>query len=67
MAGKSVGNGKVGSGGKTAMTPARAAAIQSHAAKTSGPVQKGSFPARAQTAAAINVNTGVVPAAGIKE
>lgn len=64
MAGKSGGNGK---GGKTAMTPARAAAIQSHAAKTSGPVQKGSFPARAQAAAAINVNTGVVPAVGSKK
>jgi hypothetical protein len=67
MAGKSGGNGKGGNGGKTAMTPTRAAAIQSHAVKNSGPVQKGSFPARAQAAAAINVNTGVVAATGTKK
>jgi ethanolamine utilization microcompartment shell protein EutS len=65
MAGKSGGKGTAG--GKTAMTPARAAAIQSHAAKTSGAVQKGSFSARAQAAAAVNVNTGAVPSAGAKK
>ncbi|MEB0014569.1 hypothetical protein QN416_23525 [Glaciimonas sp. Cout2] len=67
MTGKNDGNGNGGKAGKTAMTPTRAAAIQSHATKTSGPIQKGSFPARAQAAAAINVNTGVVPAIGAKK
>lgn len=61
MAGKSGGKSAAG---KVAMTPARAAAIQSHAAKTTGSIQKGSFAARTQSAAATNVNAGVVPAPG---
>lgn len=67
MAGKSGGNSRAEKGAKTAMTPARAAAIQSHAARTTGPIQQGSFEARAQAAAAVNVNTGVVPAEGTKK
>lgn len=59
MAGK---NGSKGGSGKNAMTPARAAAIQSRAMKTSGPVTADSFTARAQSAAATNVNAGIVPA-----
>lgn len=48
--------GKNGSNGaKTAMTPVRAAVIQSYATKTFGPVQRGGFAAMAQAAATINV------------
>lgn len=44
---------------KTPMTPAAAARIQSATAKqTGGQVPKGSFPAKAQKAAAKNVNGG---------
>ncbi len=64
MAGK--GSGKGGTG-KGAMTPTRASAIQSRAMKTAGTVQAGSFPARAQRAAAINVNNGVVSANSSKK
>ncbi|WP_194727214.1 hypothetical protein [Noviherbaspirillum malthae] len=49
------------------MTPTRASAIQSRAMKTAGTVQAGSFPARAQRAAAINVNNGVVSANSSKK
>lgn len=44
---------------KTPMTPAAAARIQSATAKqTGGQIPKGSFPAKAQKAAAKNVNGG---------
>lgn len=53
------GGGK-GGGGKVPMTPARASAIQSATAKASGgQVAKGSFAARAQSAAAQNSQPGV--------
>lgn len=55
--GKSSGSGTA----VTPMTPARAAAIQSRTAITEGTVTKGSFAARAASAAAKNVNAGVVP------
>jgi hypothetical protein len=68
MAGKSSSRGgKGGSAGKTsagkaAMTTTRASAIQSKAMKTTGTVKAGSFPARTQSAAAHNVNAGIVRA-----
>lgn len=68
MAGKSSGQGnKSGSSsktgaGKVVMSPVRASAIQSHAMKTAGTVKAGSFLARAQSAAAHNVNAGIVSA-----
>ena len=68
MAGKSSSQGsKIGSSsktgaGKVVMTPVRASAIQSQAMKTAGTVKAGSFPARAQSAAAHNVNAGIVSA-----
>ena len=74
MAGKSSGqsgkNGNAGKGGtavKTPMTPARASVIQSGAMKTAGTVKAGSFPARAQSAAANNVNAGIVPAVATRK
>ena len=47
------------------MTPEDAARIQK--ANADGDVGKGSFPARAQRAAAKNVNTGEVPSDGGKK
>ena len=46
------------------MTPDDAARIQKANALGGGDVGKGSFPARAQKAAAKNVNTGEVPSSG---
>lgn len=48
-------------GGHTPMTPSASARIQSATAKThGGQVPKGSFAATAQSAAAQNVNSGIV-------
>ena len=66
MNGKNGGNGKGDNDGKTAMTPAQATSIQSHATKITGPIQ-GASPHGAQAAAAINVNTGVLPPIGAKK
>lgn len=68
MAGKSnikgskIGNGRTSSVSKVAMTPVRASAIQSETMKTTGTVKVGTFAARVQSAAAHNVNAGIVPA-----
>jgi hypothetical protein len=67
MAGKGSGKGGKAAAGKTAMTQERASAIQSRAAKAEGGVSAGSFAARATRAAAVNVNTGIVKAAGLKK
>ncbi|KAJ3722495.1 hypothetical protein EV361DRAFT_967129 [Lentinula raphanica] len=45
---------------KNPMTPAAASRVQSTQAKAGGDTGKNSFPARAQGAAATNVNKGVV-------
>jgi len=47
---------------KSPMNPASASKIQSTQAKAAKPTGTGSFPARAQSAAATNVNKGIVPA-----
>lgn len=60
--GKSSNAGKA-TAGKVAMTPARASVIQSHTMKTTGTVTASDFAARATSAAARNVNVGIVPAA----
>ena len=68
MAGKSSsqggksGNGGKTSAGKTPMTPIRASVIQSKGMKRAGAIKPGSFEAKAQSAAAHNVNAGIVPA-----
>ena len=54
---KGGGGGKGGRGKGTAMTAAAASRIQSAAAKAGG-VEKGSFAARTQSAAARNANNG---------
>lgn len=54
--------GKSSGSSNTPMTPADASRIQSAAAKANGgKVPAGSFAARAQSAAAHNVNAGIVP------
>lgn len=59
--GKSSNGGKA-TAGKTPMTPIRASVIQSKGIKTAGTIKPGSFQARVQSAAAQNVNAGIVPA-----
>lgn len=65
--GKSGNTGKGSSAGKTPMTPTRASVIQSGTMKTTGTVKAGSFPARAQSAAAHNVNAGIAPTASARK
>jgi len=48
---------------KSPMNPASAAKIQSTQAKGGKPTGTGTFPARVQSAAATNVNKGIVPTA----
>jgi hypothetical protein len=60
--GTKAGKGTHGGAGKTPMTSERASAIQSHAAKTAGTVERHTFASRAMRAAAHNVEAGVVPA-----
>jgi hypothetical protein len=58
-------NGSKGGASKapTPMTPIRASAIQSHAMKPTGIVKAGGFVSRVMSAAARNVNAGIVSAA----